>query len=56
MTIKPIKNENDYQRALERLELIFDAQKGSEDGDELEVLGILIERYEDEYFPIDFPD
>ncbi|WP_295718366.1 helix-turn-helix domain-containing protein [Mucilaginibacter sp.] len=56
MTIKPIKNENDYQRALERLELIFDARKGSEDGDELEVLGILIERYEDEHFPIDFPD
>lgn len=56
MTIKPIKNENDYQQALERLELIFDAQKGSEDGDELEVLGILIEKYEDEHFPIDFPD
>jgi len=56
MTIKPIKNENDYQRALERLELIFDAQKGSEGGDELEVLWILIERYEDEHFPIDFPD
>jgi HTH-type transcriptional regulator/antitoxin HigA len=54
--IKPIKNETDYQQALERLELIFDAQKGSEDGDELEVLGILIEKYEDVNFPVDFPD
>ncbi|WP_184548949.1 helix-turn-helix domain-containing protein [Mucilaginibacter sp. FT3.2] len=56
MIIKPIKNENDYKQALERLELIFDTQKGSEEGDELEVLGILIEKYEDKHFPIDFPD
>jgi HTH-type transcriptional regulator/antitoxin HigA len=32
---------------------LFDAQKGSEDGDELEILGILIEKYEDENFPVD---
>jgi HTH-type transcriptional regulator/antitoxin HigA len=41
---------------LERLELIFDSKKGSANGDELEILGILIEKYEDEYFPIGFPD
>lgn len=56
MTIKPIKTEADYQQALERLELIFDAGKGSEEGDELVVLGILIEKYENEHFPIDLPD
>ncbi|MGY4539376.1 HTH-type transcriptional regulator/antitoxin HigA [Mucilaginibacter sp. UYNi724] len=56
MTIKPIKDEKDYQHALERLELIFDAAHGSENGDELEILGILIENYENEYFPISFPD
>jgi HTH-type transcriptional regulator / antitoxin HigA len=56
MTIKPIKNETDYQQALKRLELIFDAKKDSDDGDELEILGILIEKYEDEHFPIGFPD
>ena len=56
MTIKPIKNKKDYQKALERLELIFDSKKGSPEGDELEVLGILIEKYEDEHFPIGFPD
>jgi HTH-type transcriptional regulator/antitoxin HigA len=56
MTIKPIKNESDYQQALKRLELIFDAKKDSDDGDELEILGILIEKYEDEHFPIGFPD
>ena len=56
MEIKPIKTEQDYNQALERLEIIFDAKKGTKDGDELEMLGILIEKYEDDYFPIDFPD
>jgi HTH-type transcriptional regulator/antitoxin HigA len=56
MTIKPIKNKKDYQQALQRLELIFDSKKGSAEGDELEILGILIEKYEDEHFPIGFPD
>ena len=56
MTIKPIKTKKVYQNALERLELIFDSKKGSANGDELEILGILIEKYEDEYFPIGFPD
>jgi HTH-type transcriptional regulator/antitoxin HigA len=56
MTIKPIKTEADYNEALERLELIFNAQKGTSEGDELEILGILIETYENEHFPIGFPD
>lgn len=56
MTIKPIKTKKDYQKALNRLEIIFDAKKGSHNGDELEILGILIEKYENEYFPIAFPD
>lgn len=56
MKLRPIKNNEDYQAALERLELIFDAVPGSDEGDELEILGILIEKYEDEHFPIDLPD
>ena len=56
MNVKPIKTKKDYQKALGRMELIFDAKKGSSEGDELEVLGILIEKYEDEHFPIGFPD
>ena len=56
MTIKPIKTEKDYQDALSRLESIFDSKKGSAQGDELEILGILIEKYEDEHFPVGFPD
>ena len=54
MEIKPIRTETDDHQALTRLELIFDAKFGSLEGDELEVLGILID--ENEHFPIGFPD
>lgn len=56
MEIRPIKNEKDYQQALDRLELIFDAKKGTDKGDELEILSILIDKYESENFPIGMPD
>ena len=56
MKILPIRNEKDYQNALNRHEEIFDAKKGTEDGDELEILSILIDRYENEQFPIGMPD
>jgi HTH-type transcriptional regulator / antitoxin HigA len=56
MTIKLIKTKKDYQNALTRLENIFDAKPGTAEGDELEILGYLIDKYEQDKFPIDFPD
>jgi HTH-type transcriptional regulator/antitoxin HigA len=56
MEVKPIKTDKDYNQALERLEEIFDAKNGSPEGDELEVLGILVDQYENERFPIGLPD
>ncbi|WP_262250255.1 helix-turn-helix domain-containing protein [Parapedobacter soli] len=56
MEIKPIKTEKDYQAAMKRLETIFDAKPGTSEGDELEVLGVLIDNYERTHFPIDLPD
>lgn len=55
MKIKPIRNEGDYQNALLRLEEIFDAKRGTDEGDELEILSILIDNYEEEQFPIEMP-
>jgi HTH-type transcriptional regulator/antitoxin HigA len=55
MTVKPIKTKKDYTQALERLDSIFDSKKGSSEGDELEVLSILIGKYEDEHFPVGLP-
>jgi HTH-type transcriptional regulator/antitoxin HigA len=56
MEIKPIKSEKDYQNALERLELIFDASPDAKEGDEAEVLSMLIDNYENKYYPIEAPD
>lgn len=56
MNIKPIKTEQDYQAAMARLEAIFDAKPGTPEGDELEVLGVLIDNYERVHFSIDLPD
>ena len=56
MKLKPIKTEQDYEAALERLEVIFDAPPGTEKSDELEILGMLIEKYEKQHYPIEFPD
>ncbi|HRO76727.1 MAG TPA: helix-turn-helix domain-containing protein [Crocinitomicaceae bacterium] len=56
MKLKPIKTENDYFQALERLEIIFDAKPQTKEGDELEILSILIDKYEQENFPIELPD
>lgn len=56
ISLKPIKNEQDYLAALIRLEQIFDAKLNSAAGDELEILAILIDKYEEEVDPIDFPD
>ncbi len=56
MTLRPIKTKKDYQNALIRLESIFDAKPGSAEGDELEILGILIDTYEQVNYPIAFPD
>jgi len=55
MDIQPIHTEQDYQSALKRIEVIFDAPPGSKEGDELEILGILVDEYEKKRFPIETP-
>ena len=56
MNIKPIKTKKDYQNALNRLEVIFDAPANSPLGDEAEILSLLIEHYENEHYIIEAPD
>ncbi len=56
MELKPIKSEKDYRNALTRLEVIFDAPIDTKEGDEAEILSLLIENYENEHFPIEAPD
>jgi len=56
MNIKAIKSEKDYDQALARLEKVFHAEMDTPEGDEAEVLSILIEKYEDQHYPIGMPD
>lgn len=56
MNIQPIKNEKTYFQALERLEQIFDAPENTHEGDEAEILSLLIENYENLHYPIEAPD
>ena len=56
MNVKPIKTEKDYEAAIKRLEKIFDASSKSKDGDEAEILSMLIDNYENQYYPIEAPD
>lgn len=56
MQIRPIHTDEDYKKALSRIEVLFDARPGSPEADELEILGVLVDEYERKHFPIDEPD
>lgn len=56
MDVRVIKTEEDYNLSLKRLEEIFHATADSKEGDEAELLSVLIEKYEDEFYPIGAPD
>lgn len=53
---KIIKTEAEYEAALQRLEVIFDAKRDTPEGDELDLLSLVIDKYEKEHFPIDLPN
>ena len=47
---KIIRTDAEYDAALERLEVIFDAKRDTPEGDELDLLSLLIDKYEKEHF------
>jgi len=56
MTPKIIKTDDEHAAALARIDEIFAATPGTPEGDELELLCLLVEKYEETAFPIDLPD
>jgi len=58
MLQKPIKNEQDYDKALDRVDALMDLNPkvGTKESDELEVLAMLIEKYEEKEWAIAEPD
>lgn len=55
MDIKPIRTEEDYEAASRRIDEIFQAEEGTPEDDELEVLLTLVDKYEEEHFTIGMP-
>jgi HTH-type transcriptional regulator / antitoxin HigA len=56
MTIKPIKTERDYRKALKEIEKLWDAKPNTPMGDRLDVLVTLVEAYEQKHYKVDPPD
>lgn len=52
MNIKPIHSDADLQAAFRRLEAIFQAEEGTPEADETEILVTLVEAYENKHYPI----
>ena len=53
---KILKTETDYRNALTRLDEVIDATMGTSEGDELELLALLIKDYEEKHYPARLPD
>jgi len=56
MNIKPIRNDDDLRAVFKRLEKVFQAQEGTAEADEMEVLVTLVEAYEHKHYPISAAD
>jgi len=56
MKLKPIKNDRELNRALKRIDELWVAKPGTQKGDELDVLMLLVEKYEDEHYAIPASD
>ncbi len=56
MKIKPIRSKKDYNDSISRMQELWGAKIGTPEGDELDILATLIDKYEEEKFPIEAPD
>jgi HTH-type transcriptional regulator/antitoxin HigA len=56
MTIKPIRNEDDYRETLNQIETLMNARENTFEGDQLDVLVTLAEAHERKMYPMDLPD
>ncbi len=56
MEIRPIKTEDDYNSSIQRIEELWGSKKDTIEGDELDLLCIIVESYEMNHYPIAPPD
>ena len=53
MEIRPVRTEADYNAAIAEIDRLWKAEPGTDDGDKLSILAILVEKYENERWPVD---
>ena len=53
MEIRPIRSQADSDAVVAEIERLWDADPGTDDGDKLDILATLVEKYENEHWPID---
>ncbi len=56
MKLKPIKNDRELDRVLKRIDELWGAKPNTPRGDELDVLMLIVEKYEDEHYAIPSSD
>ena len=56
MKLKPIKNDPELNRALERIDALWGAKPNTQKGDELDILMMLVEKYENDHYAIPASD
>src|SRR5688572_3581544 len=55
-TIRPIRTDDDHRQALAEIDRLWGSPDGTPEGDRLDVLCALVEKYEEEHFPMEMPD
>jgi HTH-type transcriptional regulator/antitoxin HigA len=53
MNIRPIRSDSDHKAALARIEAVWGASEGTPEGDELDILAILVEEFENRHYPVE---
>jgi len=56
MEIRTIKTEEDYKNVMSAIDGLLNAAVGSQEAEQLEILSILVEDFENRHYKIDLPD
>jgi HTH-type transcriptional regulator/antitoxin HigA len=56
MDIRPIRSKEDHRKALAEIEQLWNAPAGSMEADKLDILVTLVEKFEEQHYPVATPD
>jgi len=56
MDIRAIHNDEDHRATLVEIERLWNSPEGSEESEKLDILATLVEKYEEDRWPVEQPD